>query len=266
MALKDLARLIDEAVRQKTPEQEFLHWLNEAYARLNPNTQPSRTYKPSSLGGCMRRVVYEVTGEPIDPGYSDPSIAESGTDRHARIQYVVSQMKDLGYDVEWVDVEEYLKIRPQTGTRVVEKRGYETKLYNEVLNLSFMCDGIIRFKGRYYLLEIKTEANFKWQGRVAPEEKHRYQAAAYSVCLGIDQVIFIYEGRDFCTRKAFLYEVTEQDKQEKVLGYIEACNDYIAKGLLPPKTGFKSECSYCMFTAACREGRLTLPPLEGSTT
>lgn len=257
MSLKNLAKLIAESNREKTPEQEFLFLLNEATVRLEKRRQPSKTFKPSSLGGCLRRVYFEVTGAEIDDNQQvDPNlvgIAQSGTDRHERIQKTIAQMKDLGYDVEWIDVEEYLKRRPQPGTEVVEKKGMETKLRNTILNLSFMCDGIIKFKGKYYVLEIKTEVSFKWNGRVQVEDKHKTQATCYSVALGIDDILFIYENRDFCSKKTFHVQITNQDKEERVIHRIETVNAHIEDGTVPDKTTTQSECKYCPFTNVCKK-------------
>src|SRR5690606_11740101 len=138
MSLKNLAKLINQTTQEKTVEQEFLFQLNEAISRLDGENSrpPSKSYKPSSLGGCMRNMYFQVIGAPLDPaGTTDASfvgICESGTDRHERIQTAITNMQRLGYDCEWIDVEEYLKVRPQTGTEVVSKQGMETKLKNTV--------------------------------------------------------------------------------------------------------------------------------------
>lgn len=257
MSLKNLAKLIHETTKEKTVEQDFLFQLNEAISRLDAehSRPPSKTYKPSSLGGCMRNMYYQVVGAEQDPSQmrdaSAVGITESGTDRHERIQKAIANMQRLGYDCEWIDVEEYLKSRPQPGTVVVSKQGMETKLRNTILNLSFLCDGVIKFNGHYYIIEIKTEASFKWNGRTDVVEKHKAQACAYSVALGIDSIIFIYENRDFCSKKTFLYEVTEKDKEDKVLHTIATCDSYIERNLIPPKTTVQSECKYCSYKKLC---------------
>lgn len=257
MSLRNLAKMINEANKEKTPEQEFIAIYNEAIQRSNEQRRPSKTYKPSSLGGCMRRMYFEVTGADIDKNRKiDPNIIEighSGTDRHERIQNNIINAQNLGYDIEWVDVEEYLEQWPQPGTRVVEKIGLETKLRNDVLNMSFLCDGIIKLKGEYYILEIKTEASFKWNGRSEIVEKHKYQGVAYSTCLGIDKILYVYENRDFCNKKPFILEVSQQMKEEKVVHRIETCNVYVEKEQVPPMTTMQSECKYCPFTQVCKK-------------
>lgn len=248
MPLKNLAKFIDSANQEKTPEQEFLHIYNETIQRIQKPRKPSKTYKPSSLGGCMRTMYYEVTGAPQDENQKIDSnfieIMNDGTDRHERIQETIIEAGKLGYDLEWIDVGEFLERRPVPGTRVTERQGYETKLRNDVLNLSFMCDGIIKFKSKYYILEIKTEVSFKWNGRVGPVDKHEVQAAAYSTALGVDDILYIYENRDFKSKKIFTQHVTPQDKEEKVVSKIETCNAYVEAGIVPPCTCTQGEKRY----------------------
>lgn len=68
MSLKNLAKLINASNKEKTVEQEFLFQLNETISRLHMETgrKPSQSYKPSSLGGCMRNMFYQVTGTEQD--------------------------------------------------------------------------------------------------------------------------------------------------------------------------------------------------------
>jgi CRISPR/Cas system-associated exonuclease Cas4 (RecB family) len=259
MSLKNLAKMINQANKVKTPEQEFLFMLNQTISRLHEETkrQPSQSFKPSSLGGCWRRVYYEVTGAEMDRGKmeeaSSVGILESGTDRHDRIQTAVMEMKRMGYDCEWIDVAEYLKIRPVPGTRIVDRKGNETKLKNDILNLSFMCDGIIKLNGKYYILEIKTEASFKFMSRAEVVEQHKVQATCYSVGIGIDNVIFLYENRDLCQKKTFEYQVTAYDKQDRVVHVIETVNNHIEEKTVPEKTTQQSQCKYCPFTGICKK-------------
>lgn len=241
--------------QSKTPEQEFLFLLGETIKRENTKRQPSKSYKPSSLGGCLRRCVLEKMGTLIDENLQqDPDgigIAESGTDRHERIQKYVQKMKTHYPQCEWIDVDTYLAFHPQHGTRVIERKGMETKLFNDILELSFMCDGIIKLNGVYYVLEIKTEASFKWQGRVKQDDKHEVQASCYASCLGIDRVIFLYEQRDMCKKKSFVYRVDEHEIYSNVIERIETCNMFIDEKKYPPMTDKKSECRYCPFVETC---------------
>jgi CRISPR/Cas system-associated exonuclease Cas4 (RecB family) len=257
MGLKNLAKMINNATKEKTFEERFLYELSEATSKNQKPRSPSRTFKPSSLGGCMRRMFFEVTGAEID--LSKPTdaglvgINESGTDRHERIQKHIASMKEYGFNVDFVDVGDFVEEHKPHGTRVVEKMGMETKLFNDVLNLSFMCDGILKIDGIHYILEIKTEASFKWQGRNAPEEKHKYQAASYSVALGISKVLFLYENRDVCAKKAYLVEISQDERIERVYARIEEVNEHIRAERVPDVSEQdKKDCKYCPFTNSCK--------------
>lgn len=254
--LGNLAKMINNATKQMTPADKFIHDLNQTISRGAKDEQrpSSKSFKPSSLGKCLRLNYFIVTGAPKDDRAPDPELVgmgESGTDRHERIQTWVSKMKKYGYNCEWIDVEEFLKIHPVAGTKVVKKTGMETKCYNEVFDISFLCDGIIKFEGIYYILEIKTEASFKWNGQKEAFDDHKVQATTYSVCLGIDRSLFLYEERDLCRKKAFIVEITNDMKEEFVIARIEVVNNHIAEGTVPPKSIIVSDCSYCEFTKEC---------------
>lgn len=260
VSLKNIAKLVQQAtVKNQTPADEFENYLKQSIVMMERKNQraPSKTYKPSSMGGCLRRVYFEVEGAPVD---GDPTInieavgmAESGTDRHERIQQAVISMKEFGMDCEWIDVEEYLKQYPQPGTRVIERKGNEFKLRNDILNMSFLCDGIIKFGGRYYILEIKTEVSFKWNPRQDAEDKHKSQASCYSSCLGIDDIMFVYEQRDMCAKKYYHISITEEDKIERVIHVISTVEEHRRVGTVPEKTEDKKECTYCPFKGECKK-------------
>ena len=119
--------------------------------------------------------------------------------------------------------------------------------------MSFLCDGIIWYRGHYYILELKTESIYKWQSRQGVDPAHYNQAIAYSAALGLDEVIFIYINRDLLDMKAFLFTVTDDMKQELV-GKIEECDSYVKKRTTPPKpTNIdRKTCEYCQYKKACR--------------
>jgi CRISPR/Cas system-associated exonuclease Cas4 (RecB family) len=256
---KNLAKLIQNAQQNQSPEDAFLQALNSAiskYSKLN-DKPPSQSYKPSMLGGCLREIYFTVTGAPEDDVLPDPNLVgmgESGTDRHLRLQTVISEMKKMGFkDVEWIDVEEFLKFHPVEGTEVVERKGMEVKLRNTIFNMSFMCDGIIKFRGVYYVLEIKTETSFKWQPRTGPEPKAVVQASSYSLCLGVNKVMFVYENRDVCSKKVYIHQVSEIEKYDLVVHKIEECNTYVETDTVPPKSDNKNDCRYCDYKQECKK-------------
>lgn len=115
---------------------------------------------------------------------------------------------------EWLDVGEYLKENKVTDPQVISKIGNETKLYSKKYNMRFMCDGLIKYNGEYYIVEIKTESTHKFNRHTDAWADHKLQATCYSMTIGVPKVIFIYEDRDNCTKKGYLVEITELMKIE----------------------------------------------------
>lgn len=253
-SLKNTLKLIQQATQGMPDDQAFLADLKAVIERTQEQKTPSKSYKPSSLD-CLRKMYYEVTGESQDGDKADHCLigmAETGTYRHGVIQDAISKMKDMGIDCEWIDIETFIKQRKPPGTKVIKKVGNETKCYNEILNMSFLCDGVIRYKSRYYILEIKTEISGKWERRTCPDNQHVTQATCYSVCLLVDAVMFVYENRDTCNKQTYIVHVTNEMKQERVVGKIETCNNYVGKLTPPPRTTCASDCKYCKYKKACK--------------
>jgi CRISPR/Cas system-associated exonuclease Cas4 (RecB family) len=257
-SLSRLRTLVKEATIEKSIEEQFLYELERTMEKfdLEERRQPSTTYKPSSLGGCLRNMYYQVTGTTQDVDSVTAammiSIGESGTDRHERIQKWITRMNEAGYECEWVDVAAFIESRKPAGTIVKERKGMETKCYNEILNISFLCDGVVRYKGRYYIIEIKTEEHFKYVQHFDIHGPHVKQACTYSVCLGIDDIIFIYENRNLCQRKPYMLHVTDEMKNDNVIGIIETVEEHRRNFTLPPKTDNTKDCNYCKYKKKCK--------------
>lgn len=263
-SLKNIFNLIDAEKADLSVEQSFLNDLNRSIELTDEkNARPgSKTYKPSGMN-CIRQSYYVITGADADEHNSSSNIigiCESGTDRHERIQQAVIDMWSNCIDCEYIDVADFVETRGLTEYLDIVKRPdfakkeYETKLYHKSLNMSFLCDGIIKYRGHYYILEIKTEASFKFNERKGVDPSHYHQAIAYSIAFGIDDVLFVYECRDNCSKKAFMYHVTDEMKQD-LLGYIEECDSYIKKLKVPPIPSdvAKKTCSYCSYKGRCNK-------------
>lgn len=254
MKLSSLHKAIKSGA-ELTVEQKFLKQLTLTIqeAEEGAKSKPSTNYKPSSLN-CPRQMFYYRRGTKADSlpsDYKAVGIAQSGTDRHIRLQEAIMQMKEFGYDCEYVEVADYIaKFKPK-GTKVVGKRGAETKCFNDIYNISFMCDGILRIGGVYYVLEIKTENSYKFSLRAGVDEKHYNQAICYSLLMEIDNVIFLYENRDICDKKCFMFTVTPKMCQKIIdkLAHVEKC---IADNKLPEKITVGNSCNYCAYRVKCK--------------
>lgn len=257
-ALLNVLNLVDAATQELPIEKQFLNDL-KASIELEDSKQKRKTtctYKPSSLH-CIRNMYFQITGaEPeCDRASSEiVGICESGTDRHDRIQKACMAMKSNNIDCEYVNVAEFVTSRGLNDLNVVSQNGNETKLFNTKLNISFLCDGIIRYKGKYYILEIKTETTDKFWNRKEVNPDHILQGTAYSLNLGLDDVLFLYECRDNCSKKTFMLHVTDKMKQDLV-GKITECDGYVNRMICPPKPEdvSKKTCTYCNYAELCRK-------------
>ena len=257
-ALKNVIRLIDTANETVSAEQKFLADLkrsieldDEKGGRL-----PSKTYKPSGMN-CIRQSFYQIVGKQPDEAksnYTMVGICNSGTDIHVRVQTSVAGMKNNNMDCEYIDVADFVKQRNLTDLEIVSQNGMETKLYHKRLNMSFMCDGIIKFENHYYILELKTESSYKFMNRKGVDISHYKQGTAYSLALGLDEVIFVYINRDIFDMKAFMFTVTD-DMKQSLIEYIEECDSYVKRLIVPPKPDdvAKKTCQYCGYRKTCQK-------------
>lgn len=243
----------------KTPDQQvsqdFLFWLESS---IEKDSKPGKNikstyYKPSALN-CLRMMYFYRTSTEIDEVKKTASsigVLQSGEDRHLRIQNAISRMKENGFDCEWIDVETYIKENKLTNLEVISKKQYETTVHNKELDLLFLCDGLVKINGKYYIIEIKTENSINFYNRTAVAEHHKHQAICYSLSFNINNIIFIYENRDICQKKAFLFNVSSQLK-EQVINLIKTCNEHVKNNKLPLYIPCKS-CNYCDYRKKCKD-------------
>lgn len=264
-SLKNVLKLIDEVKEELPPEKEFLNDLKRSIEISDEkNRRPaSQSYKPSSMN-CLRQMYYIVTGKPEEKelsNYCGIGICNSGTDIHQRIQQAVLDMQKNGINCIYVNVADYVEARgcALDYLEIVErpnfKKGkFETKLFHKKLNMSFLCDGIIRYKDRYYILEIKSEGSNKFFNRNDVNPDHYNQGTAYSVALDIDNVIFVYINRDIFDMKSFMFTPTDEMKQNFV-GRITECDNYVKNLKVPPKPIDvpRKTCEYCHYKTECRK-------------
>lgn len=251
---KTLMDLISSRKEEVSPSTSFLADLKSTVSSLNPPSRGSNYYKPSSMN-CQRQMYFTRIEAPLDVAVSDYSgvrIPETGTASHERIQYYVSHMKDCNIDCEYVDVTEYVEEHNLDYLEITGKKEFETKLFDTRYKVSFLCDGIIKYKGVYYILEIKTETDMKGANRADCDPKHHAQVTCYSLALGIDKVMWIYEERNFCVPKCFMSIITDEER-EKFANYLLETEEYVSKGEVPAGTSEVRYCTYCNFKTECKK-------------
>jgi CRISPR/Cas system-associated exonuclease Cas4 (RecB family) len=259
-SLKNVAKLIDTANKVLPVEESFISDLKRSIEMTDKRFRrlPSKTLKPSGMN-CKRASYYQVMGLEPDDGDSSFNmigICNAGSDIHVRIQTAVMQMKVNGMNCEWVDVPDFVRSRGLDYLHIRESTDTETKLYDSRYNISFMCDGIIKYNGKYYILELKTETSSKWYTRTGVDSKHYHQAYSYSNSLQLNDVLFVYIDRDMLNMKAYLFNVTDEMRQE-IVDYATDVASYVERQIAPPKRDDASpqKCRYCMYQTRCKGDR-----------
>lgn len=236
-------------------EDAFLKEYEEAVKRKELRERqvaPSDYIRPSSMYGCERMIFFQrvhsgsLNGEQSEVNLIE--ICKSGTDRHLDIQHIVEEMDG----VECLDLEEMVKEAQAKGIKT-EFVGWnedhtEGRCKNDELSIYFQPDGVLRYKGKDIIFEIKTESTYQFNNRYEPKEDHKWQATCYGMGLGIDYVLFFYEDRNFCRKKAYLWKITEEMKQA-VLNKINTVNTACKTGVPPEKN--EDKCTYCKYKNEC---------------
>lgn len=255
MALKNLLKAVQSVKNETVFEDEFLKAYEESLISLQDSRPvPMDRYRPSSLAdGCSRMIYYHRlglgdVGEKKNATLID--ICDNGTDRHSRIQKTIKNIKGL----EWLDVGEVVKEANKRGINTTflgwDEEETEGKCNSKDLNCNFLADGIFRYKGNDIILEIKTIHQIAFNRLTEPLEKHIRQVACYSMALGIDSVLFVYEDRNFLKKKLFLYRVKDEDK-EFILNKIDNIEKALKEGKIPPKE--LDKCLYCDRKEKCKQ-------------
>lgn len=260
---RKLSKLIEQSVKAQPLNKAFLTDLMSAVEMKDQKykRKPSQYYKPSSFV-CLRQMYFIRVGEEIDnvrTEYTAIGMADTGTRRHEAIQEVLLEMDEMGYDWRYVDVEEYLKEKwaeqKCLTIKVKGKHGAETRLFDEALQISFMCDGIIQRKStkQYYLFEFKNQVSFKFNGKEKVDDEHITQVACYCMSLELDQAFVVYENRDVCSLECpELFVVTEEMKAECSSKIFE-CDSYVERMIPPPSHPTNKPCRWCPYQTACRK-------------
>ena len=261
MSRKSLVNLISNT--DKDYATDFLSSLEYTITKRDVlDTHPSScSMSPSSMK-CTRAMAMKLAGVAKDEGKNSPSlvlICKNGSDTHQTLQEYMAGMKELGIDCDYLDVAKYVedhKLNLRIGKRCdFENKEFETHLYDDEKHISFLCDGIIKYKGHVMIVEIKTMPNnrlFAIKKDPSQIAKYKRQATAYSLLLGVPEVMFLLQGRDLCMLHTVIYKPTAEETQA-LLHDIAMCTDYVSRHMIPAKPSDinKSECAYCAYRKTC---------------
>lgn len=263
MSRRKLLNMINNTAKGLPANKKFLADVQSAIVRVNTNNRRkgSKWYKPSSLV-CMRNMYFARVGAEQDitsEDYNGIGMADTGTRRHEAIQEVLLEMKDLGYDWEYVDVEQYIAKKQEQGKckniKVLGSAGAETHLMDLTLKTSFRCDGIIRriSTDEYFLFEFKNQVSFKANGKTKVDEAHHDQVTCYCTSLDLDKAFVLYENRDVCSLECpEIFEVTKEMK-DNLISKIMECEGYVERLIAPPKHENDKPCKWCRYKGMCRK-------------
>lgn len=264
MGRRTLVSMIKQASKEFDLAEEFITDLNYSIPKLDAMTRraPSKFFKPSSIK-CIRCGVFQVLGAPVTAGDTTPNligITQGGSAIHENIQRSLVEFTKKGLMPNWtfVNVADYINMNV-VGVDVVEpcdfsKGVYETKIFSEQYQIRCLLDGILQYKDKYVILEIKSINSSKFYKLKEVLDKHKAQAISYSILTGIPDVLFLYVDRDLYNKKAFLYTPSEQEKKEW-LNNIDYGLECVRNKKIPKKpiVDDKEFCMYCPYKKLCKD-------------
>ncbi len=245
-------------------EKMFINAMDLAIKDQNPPRVSRANIKPSKAG-CLRQMYYILSSFPVtrkdtvNPNMS--LIQQEGTKMHTVIQEILFNAEEQG--IRFIPPQEEVKKAQEMGIKTEVRASkhdsedpYEVTCYNSEYDVSFKFDGTVVFRNKKAILEIKNEDHFKFLKRRAYDPEHLQQVVFYSICIGINYVLFLYVGRNYKDRKAYLIEIT-QEMKDKVIMDIKIAHYCTAKSIIPGKTDHKG-CQYCSHKSLCkRDGDIT---------
>lgn len=224
--------------------------------RMNAESMPHQTFAASSIR-CDRISWFRIRGvQPDKVVISDRQLdftAQIGTHCHQVIQTNLKrELKD-----DWVDVSTYLQnLSPDYQYSVhADDHGLETQVVIDDPPIRFSCDGIIKYKNTYYLLEIKTSDFQSWSTLSQPKPQHIDQVKCYATLLNIHNVLFLYQDRQYGDFKCFEVTIKDADMQyiwNKIKHVMELVQHNIAPDPLPSGDSWCTA-SMCPYYKKCSE-------------
>jgi CRISPR/Cas system-associated exonuclease Cas4 (RecB family) len=218
------------------------------------SSKPSRTFAPSPIR-CKRVSWFRLRGvEPEQETIVDRKLnftAKIGTACHQNIQELLS--KKFGAD--WIDPEAYLKSKNLPYKYSCIKNGLETQIeIFDPVPIKFAPDGIIFWKGKYWLLEIKTSEYSSFDKLEYPKSQHLDQIKCYATILDIHNVLVLYQDRMYGGLKCYEVTVADCDMQE-IWDMFKEVQDCVSKNIAPSKPVNQNYCSpsYCRYYNKCKE-------------
>lgn len=225
------------------------------------NKVPSTYFKPSGMH-CPRVMYFVGKGyqpEPSQVHYNWQEAANTGSLRHEAIQKALEYMTaHPEYGWSYIDVGEYIENKHKEGkcldVEVGSKQGMETHLYNKRYNLSFLCDGIVRYEptGEYFLFEFKNKKSklFEKERYSFPQE-HYDQVVVYCMCLDLEKAFLVMENRDTLELSCPETFIVTNEMKEQMKQKIDYVLNRMTINELPEKP-IDANCFFCQYKKYCQ--------------
>ena len=217
---------------------------------------PSKFIAPSGIR-CQRAQWFRLRGtEPDRAGTADRVLnftAEIGTACHRIIQRNFKEaLKE-----DWISVTSYFSTTYIGHTYVLKEvdDGLETQVEFQDIPIRFACDGIIRWKGKLYLLEIKSSDFGSFDELTDPKSQHIDQIKCYSSLLKLEGVIVVYIDRQYGGLKFYEKTFTPADHEQverTIQHIIDMTEANIAPDRLPTGDPWCTP-SRCKFYKTCKQ-------------
>jgi CRISPR/Cas system-associated exonuclease Cas4 (RecB family) len=216
--------------------------------------QPSMTFAPSAVR-CKRISWFRLRGvapeQEVNVDKTLNHIAQVGTACHRIIQQ--NLMALLGDD--WLDVETYLNSQHLPYEYTCTKNETETLVVIQDPPIKFAPDGIIRYQGKTYLLEIKTSEFSSFEKLDAPKPHHIDQIKCYGTILNLHDAIVIYQDRQYGAVKCYEFHITDAD-MKSTWNMFKEVQECVRTNIAPPKLpkGDKwCNRAHCRYYNKCQE-------------
>ena len=211
-----------------------------------------KSFAPSS-SRCKRVSWFRLRGVQPDkvskPDRGLQFTADIGTACHEIIQKrLISKFRE-----DWIDVAEYVKQKGFNYT--VTKTGLESQVECTDIPVRFACDGLIRYKGKIRLLEIKSSDHASFSDMSGPKLKHIDQVIFYCERLDLDDVLFLYIDRQYGDVKCFELSVSIPQK-DAVKDTCQFVIDMVDANIAPdglPKGDPDCTPDMCPYYEKCKE-------------
>ena len=252
----NLARLAKFNSAVSSDFLEFYETFVDNKIKLKNSEPAHKTFAPSGFR-CKRKMWFRLRGtEPDQPKSADRVLnfsAEIGTACHRIIQ---NNLREALQD-DWINVSEYLESSGVSYQYSCKSGGdgLETQIEFKDPPIRFACDGIIRWKGELYLLEIKTSEFSSFDNLTDPKDEHIAQVKCYAALLNLSKVLFVYQDRQYGSIKVYEYTVTDNDKSQ-VIDTMHYVQDMANANLAPeplPKGDKWCTPSMCPYYKKCSE-------------